>query len=203
MGSNGLSGKARLPAVTYFIAASEATIGAQPQMPAELKRNIALERTGIDVPGMGFVGEKIAIDAKKLEVRRERSDVSLRMGNDVIARFGSDEWGARDAVRAIADAKFTEFCRAGRVTFFLVGGKPPAHVPFLAKSTRFDPASLRAKEVNAKWCVMDSSGRPLLPADSEKDALEAIKVVKAYGFDTLATLGSSPTNNLQFFAKSR
>ncbi len=199
----GTVGKGRVPAVTYFIAATEATIGAQPNTPADLKRDIVLDRTGIDVPGLGYHGEKIAIEARKLEVRRERSDVSLRMGSDVLARFGSDEWGARDAVRAIQDGRFTEFCRVGSLTFFLVQGKPPVNVPFLAKSRRFDPGSLRMLQMNQSWVMLDAGGRPLMTAESEKAGNEAIMVIKAFGFDTLATIGSSPTNNLQFLAKSR
>jgi len=198
----GTVGRGREPAVTYFIAATDTTPGASPTKSADLQRQV-LTRTGIDVPGLGFIGERIAIEPKKLEVRRDGSDVTLRMGNEILAHFGSDEWAARDAVRVIEQARFTEFCRFGGMTFFLVKGKAPTAVPFHARSTRFDPASLRSRELNGKWYAIDASGRPVLPATDEKEAVEIVKIVKAFGFDTVATVGNSPTANLQFLVKSR
>ena len=130
--------------------------------------------------------------------------MTLRHGPEVIARFGTDEWAAGDAVRVIQEAHFTEFCRFGSAGVVLprawqaadAGAVPGAHHALRLRS-------LRPRELSGKWCVTDVTGKPILPASSEAEANDLIRIVKAYGFDTLATVGNSATANLQFLAKSR
>lgn len=197
-GFNRLGTVGKGPAVTYFYTSFDTSnADVQPRI------DVSRARMGLELPGHGFAGEKCAIDARKLEVRRENNAVSLRMGQEVFAKFGSDEWGARDAVRMIQMERYTEFGRVGCATFFLKDGKPPTTVPFHAKGLRFDPASLKAKEQKGSWLIADASGKPLPPAASEAEANEVIRVVRAFGFDTVATVGNSPTACLHFYVKSR
>lgn len=198
----GTIGKPTSPAVTYFYIGPE-TAGI-PLNPLDNSRRLDpnLTRTGIEVPGLGFLGEKIILDVKKLEVRREPRTVTLRQGNEVIASF-EDEWTARDAVRLLEQARYTEFCRYGSATFFLKDGKAPTQVPFLARCSRFDASSLQSKMVFDKLWVVDVTGRKVFPAADENEAKELIKVIRAFGFDTHCQIGTSQTHNLQFLAKTR
>ncbi|CAN5322345.1 hypothetical protein BH11PLA2_BH11PLA2_00780 [soil metagenome] len=204
----GTVGRGGVPAVTYLFAAPEIA-GARATNPniagLQAQQEKLLTRTGIEVPGVGTVGEKIVIDPRKIELRRDKSAFVIVSGNEVLANFGTDEWAARDAIRVIQDARFSEFCKLGTsgVTFFLVNGIAPTRVPFHARQTKFDPGSLRAKEFNGKWCVMDITGKPLLLAGDEAEANQLLKVMKAFNFDTVAVVGNSPTNNMRFLAKSR
>jgi hypothetical protein len=197
-GFNRLGTVGKSPAVTYFFTSLDASHSdVQPRVDA------SRIRMGLELPGGGFAGEKCAIDARKLEVRREGNTSGLRMGAEILATFGSDEWGARDAVRMIQLERYTEFARVGGATFFLKDGKPPTSVPLHAKSLRFDPASLKTKEQKGIWTIADAGGKQLPAAASEAEANDLIRVVKAFGFDTLATVGNSPTACLHFYVKSR
>lgn len=192
-GFNRLGTVGRSPAATYFYTSLDSSNSdVQPRVDA------SNQRLGVDVPGVGYIGEKLTIDPRKLEVRREANIWTLRMNQEVLARFGSDEWAARDAVRMIQQERYTEFCRIGQTTFFLKNGKPPTSLPFHSKGTRFGIEKLGTRELNGKWSVTDSLGKPVLAASTEEEACDLIRIVKAYGFDTVGYLGG-----LQFLIRSR
>jgi hypothetical protein len=72
-----------------------------------------LTRVGIPVGGVGFVGEMIKIDPRKLDVRKDGAEWVIASGTEVIGRYGQTEWAARDAARTIQDSRFTEYCKVG------------------------------------------------------------------------------------------
>lgn len=163
-----------------------------------------LTRTGIPVPGAGFVGERVVIDSRKAEVRRERGEYVLAHGPDVLARFGASQWAAADALKAVQECRFTEFCRFGTsgVTFFLVNGAAPTRVPFSAQSTNFDPEKVAARPAAGRWGVFESGGRMIYPAATKEEAEQLVRIIKGYQFDQLCRVGLSPRASLQFLAKS-
>ena len=196
------------PPLAYFFAAPENTTGtaivASPIIKAAQER--AMNHTGLDVPGVGYVGEKIRIDYKKVEVRRDKGDFVVAYGPEILGRFGASEWTARDALKVIQDARFTEFCKFGTagVTFFLIGEKAPKDVPFSVQGSRFAPGSLTVRPINGKWWLCgESSARLLLPAGSQEEGEQLVKLVKAYGFDQLCQIGTSSHSTMQFLAKGR
>lgn len=204
----GAAGRAE-PVLTYFFAQPDMTAAAPPAgVSAGLSaaaQEMALTRTGIEVPGVGYVGEKVAIDPRGVEARRERGEWVVAAGREVLGRFGASEWAARDAVRVVQECRFTEFCRFGTagVTFFLADGQAPRQVPYFAQGARFNPAGLRVREMAGKWWVYDGGGRALLPAGSADEAGQLVALVKAYGFDQLCQVGTSPRASLKFLAKGR
>jgi hypothetical protein len=164
----------------------------------------SLTRTGIPVPGVGFVGERILIDPRKVEVRRERGEYVLAHGSDVLARFGSSQWAATDALKAVQECRFTEFCRFGSagVTFFLVNGAAPTRVPFSVQGTSFDPEKVAARATSGRWGVFESGGRMLYPAATKEEAEQLVRIIKGYQFDQLCRVGLSPRASLKFLAKT-
>ena len=139
----GVVGAAAQPAMSYLFVSLDADRpklgGGQLMLNAQVD---ALTRTGIPVPGVGYTGEMVKIDAKKVEARKDGAEWVVAAGPEVLGRFGPTEWAAREAARTVQDAKFTEFCRLGGtsgLTFFLRDGKPPARrrsAPRGATSTR-------------------------------------------------------------------
>jgi hypothetical protein len=195
------------PAMSYFYAA--AVLAQQNQGPdptATLARTVQedqLTRTGVAVPGVGFVGERLVIDPRKVEVRKDRGEFVLAHGPDLLARFGQSEWTARDALKVVQDCRFTEFCTVGSgATFFLVNGAAPTRVPFSVQGTKFDPQQLKARQVNGRWGVFEAGGRMLFSADSKAEAEQLVRVVQAYEFDQLCQIGLSPRASLKFLAKT-
>jgi hypothetical protein len=192
------------PALTYFYAHSEIELPPTNSLPAAIQEQ-ALTRTGIEVPGLGYVGEKIAIDSRKVEARRDKGEWVVAAGSEILARFSGNEWAARDAAKVVREGRFNEFCRFGTagVTFFLVNGQAPTRVPFFAQTTRFDPQQLQVREIAGKWWLFDTNGRQLLPAGSETEAEQLVKLIQAYGFDQLCQVGTSPAASMKFLGKGR
>lgn len=201
----GLIGPHTAPAMAYFFAALEgeraAPVGGALVAAAQEQ---AMTRTGIPVPGVGYVGEMLRIDPRKVEARREGGDWVVAHGPDVLGRFGPWEWGARDAVRAIQDGRFTEFCRVGSagVTFFLSNGKAPTKVPFSAQGRRFNPADLKAQLVNDRWAVTEG-GRHLFDVSGPEEGEQLVRVLRHFQFDQVCLLGQHPRAGLQFLARHR
>lgn len=165
-----------------------------------------LTRTGIEVDGGkgGAVGERIVIDAKAVELKRDKGDWKLMHGSDALASFGASEWTGRDALKLVQDSRFTEFCRFNAdVTFFLVNGQAPSRVPFAAQATRFDRDALKVKLASGgKYGLYEGQGRQLFVCDSEKEADQLLKVIQQYGFDTTCQIGLGAKSSLRFLAKS-
>lgn len=196
------------PSMTYFYSAPEIPGHVEKSSPnAALIRAAqeqSLTRTGVDVPGVGYVGEQIAIDPMKLEIKKVQSEWLLLHGQDVLGRFGYSELTARDAMRVVKDGRFTQFCRVGNpgVTFFLVNGQPPKKVPFEAQGMRFEASDVRAREtIPGLWAVCDANGRTILPAAGKDDAELVASVIRAYKFDQLCKVGQSPKAQMTFLAK--
>ena len=189
--------------MTYFFAMPEAEgfPNGGGGIPAALQEQ-SLARTGIPVPGVGFTGEMVKIDARKVEVRKDGFEWVVAFGPDVVAKFGPAEYLARDSAKVIQDARFTEFCRFGsnNLTFFLVNGKAPTKVPFAAQGKRFDPASLRTQTVADRWCVTEN-GRPLFDVSCAEEGEVLIRLLKAYQFDQVCQVGQTARASMFFLAK--
>jgi hypothetical protein len=203
----GLVGPPAAPAMAYFFAALESDKAVRPAGGGSLAaaaQEQALTRTGIPVPGVGYVGEMIKIDPRKVEARREQGEWVVAHGPDVLGRFGPWEWGARDAVRVVQDGRFTEFCKVGSagVTFFLANGKAPTKVPFSAQGRRFNPADLRAQPIGDRWAVTEG-GRHLFDVGGPEEGEQLIRLLRHFQFDQVCLVGQNPRAGLQFLARAR
>jgi hypothetical protein len=190
------------PALTYLYAAPDGDPAPPTNPLAAAVAEQSLTRVGIPVPGIGYFGEAVKIDARRLIVKQDGPDWVVASGSEVLARFGPAEYTAREAARIALEARFTEFCRAGGQTFFLTNGKAPTRVPFSATGRRFDPASLRAGPYGTRWAVTES-GRHLFDAADQAEAEGLVKLLKHYGFDTVCQVGTPPRAGMTFLAKSR
>jgi len=173
----------------------------------ELGRQVqieALARTGIPIPGLGFVGEMVRIDFRKVEVRRDGHEWVLAHGPDVLGRFGAGEWQARDALRVVQDGHFTDWCKFGTpgVTFFLASGKAPTRASFASVARQFGESELQVRQFNNKWWVLASS-RPLFEVASAAEGEDLIRLLKHFGFNQICQTGNSPRASMTFLAKAR
>lgn len=186
----GVVGTPAQPVMSYLFVSLD-QVPQQPGGAALMTAQIdSLTRTGIPIPGVGFTGEMVKIEPRKVEVRKDGAEWVVACGPEVLGRFGPTEWAAREAARAVQDAKFTEFCKLGGasgLTFFLTDGKPPKRAPYNAQGRTFDPAALKVQEVNQKWVVTDA-GKHLFDVGSAQEGETVVRVLKAYGFDQTAHL---------------
>ena len=197
------------PLFAYFYAATEGLDqqqvenGTSPLMRLAQVQN--LDRTGIPVPGVGFVGELLRIDPNQLELRNEGGQWIIAQGSDTLAEFGRNEWTARDALKIVQDIHATEFCTMEtgdtQVTFFLQNGKAPDHLPFAVQGERFDPKTLRVRPIGTTWTIY--SGRTRLYVTQTKEQADAIvRVIQAYDFNQLCQVGLSRTTSMKFLARN-
>ena len=201
----GMVGSTVAPALTYFYAGAEQQ-GALPVTANALAlayQENALVRTGIPVPGVGYMGEMVKIEPRKVESRREGTEWVVVSGSEVLGRFGRDEAAARDAMRIIRDGYFTEFCRVGshELTFFLVNGQAPTRIPLSAYGRRFDLNVLRTYSIGSRWAVTEN-GRFLFDVANKQEGDSLIKLLKYYRFDQVCRIGSSPRTGLTFLART-
>ncbi len=196
------------PAMAYFYAAP---VGANPAKPNGAMAALAaaaqeqnLTRTGIPVPGLGFVGERLVIDARKVEVRKDRGEWVLAHGPDVLTHFGQSEWSARDALKVVQDCRFTEFCKFGTagVTFFLIHGQAPTKVPFACQGSKFTTTTLAVRPMEGKWAIYDGAGRMVFPAGTQQEGEQLVKLMQMFQFDQVCQVGLSPRASLKFLAKT-
>lgn len=194
------------PVMTYFFVGPDTGPVQKDALTAlSLQAQIdSLTRVGIPVPGVGYVGEMIRVDPKKLEIRREGSNWVIALGNDILGNFGPSEWAARDALRTIEQARFTEFCKLGSagLTFFLVDGKAPRKVPFSTQGRRFDLESLKVQRYGDRWAITEN-GRHLLDCANADEGEVLIRVLKAFQFDQFCHIGPSSKLGISFFAKAK
>lgn len=194
------------PAMSYLFAAVDAEqSGRMPNVSVPVALQEAfLTRTGIPVPGVGFVGEMIRIDPRKVELRKLNSEWVVAHGSDVLARVGPTEWIAREALRVVQDGRFTEFCRFGSagLTFFLVDGKAPTRIPFSAHGRQYDLGALKVQATGTRWRVTET-GRPLFDVASPEEGEALIRLLRAYHFDQLCHVGPSPRAGMTFLGRSR
>lgn len=203
----GVVGTQAQPAMSYLFASMDKeppkVFGGQLLFNAQVD---AMTRTGIPIPGVGFTGEMVKIDPRKVEARKVGFEWVVASGPEVLGNFGATEWAAREAARTVRDANFTEFCKVGgqsNLTFFLRDGKPPTRAPFSAQGRNFDPNGLKVLRINGKWSVTDS-GKPLLDVGSPQEGDVIVRVLKAYGFDQMAHLGVGiPKGGITFLVKNR
>jgi hypothetical protein len=201
----GLVGSPTSPAMSFLFVGPEEKLqnGGLPLFQSQVD---ALAVTGIPVPGVGYVGEMVKLNAREVDARKDGTEWVVAAGAQVLGRFGPTEFAARDAARVIRDAGYTEFCRLGGtsgVTYFLKDGKPPARAPFSAQGRSFDATAVKATQVNGKWMVT-SAGRGLFDAANQQEAEIVARVLQAYGFDQMAHLSSgSAKGGIGFMVKTR
>ena len=211
------------PAMTFFTSHPNGTVQASAKLPPSVSFKMqadAMTRTGIPLPVFGslgerklvdpakaeYVGEMVSIDPRRAELRTEGREIVLACGREVLARFAAnDDYAAREAQRAVRDARLTELCQFGTagVAFFLSNGQAPRNLPMHATGPRFDIAGARALQINGRWHLADAVGRPLAPAGSREEAESLKAVMRAFGFDQIATFGSGGKPALTVFAKAR
>jgi hypothetical protein len=196
------------PAVMHYLFAGAGDMphpSAGPFAKAALQAQIdGLTRVGIPVGGVGFVGEMVRFDPRKLDVRKDNGEWVVATDAEVIGRFGPSEYAARDALRTVRESRFNEFCTLGSAgtTFFLVDGRAPTRVPYHVQGRRFDPNGLKVSQAGGKWAVTEN-GRHLLDCASAEEGETLVRVLKHYQFDQLCHMGPSARVGLSFFAKGK
>lgn len=202
-----VGGSIRTPAMTYLFVAPDSD-GAPPPavnpLVAAAQEN-ALTRTGIPVPGVGYIGEMVKFDPRKVTSHREpNGEWVVTDGQNILARCGTWEWTARQVVRTIQDGRFTEFCTVGSVgiTFFLVNGKAPTQIPLVVQNRRFDLGTVKAQKVGERWIITEND-RHLFDVSGPDEGEAIVRLLRHFRFDQICQIGTPPQTGVMFMARSR
>lgn len=203
------------PVLMYFLTGPEQELGktsAPPHLPQPLTmhqvlfpRQLALPRPLLHDPETG--GERLPIDWRQVQVRRQGQRVQLVHGHLRLADFGSNELDAREALRLVQFYRFTEQCRFGTsaqpVTFFLVNGRAPRGLGLGVQGRPFRPEALTLRHVEGRWLLCEGP-QPLLPGgNSEAEARRLLESIKKYQFDHLCWVGRAEAPALTFLVQTR
>jgi hypothetical protein len=172
---------------------------APPPATAALSLLNDVSRTSLLLPGNVYAGPKKAIDASRLQVvRRDRGEVVLVHGDEVLARFGSSEVEARAAMRALQDGQVTEVARIGStgLHLFLTNGQPIHGSPLGAAKANLRADRVKVQKIRESWWVTEDN-RPLIEAGTRDDAELLIQVIKVYDLHTICTFGRPESGGLR------
>jgi hypothetical protein len=171
-----------------------------------LLQESSLDRTGIEVPGVGLVGVKTNIDATKLIVRKDAGEFVLVAGTEIIANFKHDEWSANDALRLLKTYyKPTAIVRVGNpgIQFFLQDDRVPNRLPFGTVGNEFKRDRLSViTTVDNKYKVVDMLGQEIVKCKSKSDCETIIRTIEHFGLNRMCKIGQTDQNSLRFLAKS-
>ncbi|MBL8795695.1 MAG: hypothetical protein JNM56_17450 [Planctomycetia bacterium] len=202
------------PILMAFMASSEKNGEPNQQLAAPLAISPGqwLNPRQLTAPSMFTVdpkggGERLPIDWRNVQLRREGQDWKLKVGNENLADFGSDEIQAREALRVFQYYRFSELCRVGQtekpLTFYLVNGQAPRGIKFGVRSTSFRPERLSVRQNDDGWMIYDGEKPILRGGDSFAAARQVLDTIKKHGFDCWCSVGKPGRDGLGFFARER
>ena len=204
----GFVGGTDTPSLRYFFAAKETNAVAKPNeaksAQAAAFQEAALDRAGIEIPGFGNVGQKVNLDVKKLDVQKDGADFILVHSGDVLAKFGRDEWSARDALRVVQKMEPTAIVHVGSpgITFFLKGTDPPNRLPFGTTGAAFYSDRLTPRQTaDGAFHFYDTLGREIASVKTQKEADAVRAAIKHFALNRTCQIGKSPATSLTFLSR--
>jgi hypothetical protein len=164
-----------------------------------------LSQQGLILPKFGYVGERLPIESRKLDLVKHQSDWTIVHGKEVLGHFGLQESRARDALRLLQDAHMTELVLVGKSGFpiFLANGKAPRSVVLGFNTIRLNPAQMKIQMVNDSCCITEGIRTVLSFGDNRTDADLVLKVLQHFQFDQVLTVGEPDRGGLRLFTKSK
>jgi hypothetical protein len=158
------------------------------------------------LPGWEERAEVVAIDGRQVQLRRQEGAWSLAAGDFVLARFGSDEAAARQALQVLRHYHFTELCRVGRpapvFSYYLVNGQAPRGLTFGLVGQAFQPDKLSVQPLGRQWALCEGDKVLVVLGESAADAHQLLAAVQRNRFDRLCRVGPAP-EGMTFFVRVR
>lgn len=156
------------------------------------------------LPDLTALGDRVPLDWRQVQVRREGASWKLAMGGYVLADFGTDERSARVAHAAVQHYRFTEHVLVGapvHFSYFLCNSQAPRGVPVGVQALPFNPSGLTVQPRDGAFVVADGY-RPLVRFNDKTEAEYVLKVIQRQQFDRLCRVGSGE-QGLTFLARVR
>jgi hypothetical protein len=157
------------------------------------------------LPDAGTVGDRVPLDARRLDLRRESGEWLLYAGKTPLGRFGVSERDAGAAVQLLQQYRVTELCRLGQSEFgfFLSNGRAPeggSIVGLSARPLRADQLSVR--QIGGSWAVCEGTRTLWDFGERADDARHALAAIRHYGFNYAVPVGNGRLGNVHLLVKA-
>lgn len=144
----------------------------------------------------------LAIDPMNLQVRQVAGNWTIVDDAQLVLDFGASKPNADRAKDIIARYWFDRICYFGRphppMTYFTVNGHAPSGAMAGEDAIAFDLAGVVAQQLGGSWIVTDGLSRLLDFGNSKADALQAVTIIKRYGFTHQCFVGR-PNAQMMYF----
>lgn len=144
----------------------------------------------------------LAIDPMNLQVRQVAGTWTIVDDAQLVLDFGASKPNADRAKDIIARYWFDRICYFGRphppMTYFTVNGHAPSGAMAGEDAIAFDLAGVVAQQLGGSWIVTDGLSRLLDFGNSKADALQAVTIIKRYGFTHQCFVGRPNTPMMYF-----
>lgn len=144
----------------------------------------------------------LAIDPMNLQVRQVAGNWTIVDDAQLVLDFGASKPNADRAKDIIARYWFDRICYFGRphppMTYFTVNGHAPSGAMAGEDAIAFDLAGVVAQQLRGSWIVTDGLSRLLDFGNSKADALQAVTIIKRYGFTHQCFVGR-PNAQMMYF----
>jgi hypothetical protein len=157
----------------------------------------------LTLPSIGDVGERVPVDAARLDLRREGGEWVLYAGRSPLGRFGMSERAGRLALQTLQQFRVTELCRVGDsgFAFFLSNGRAPQGTVIGTAAKPLRTELLNVRQIESTWAICEGNFPVMRFGDKADDAQRALAAIRAYRFDHYVQI--DPTRSLFLFAKTR
>jgi hypothetical protein len=164
-----------------------------------------LAQQGLILPNIGYVGGRLPLESRKIEMVKAQNDWTIVHGRDVLGRFGTNEARARDALHLLQDARITEVVLVGKSGFpiFLANGKAPRPLVLGFGTARLNPAQMKVQSINGSYCITEGSRSVLSFGDNRTDAELVLKVLQHFQFDQMIVTGDPDRGGIRLFSKTK
>ena len=144
----------------------------------------------------------LAIDPRSVQVREITGSWKIVDGDQWVLDFGTQQANADRARDVIVHYGFNRICYVGRphppMMYFTVNGHAPSGAMAGEDAIAFDPAAVVAQQLAGSWIVTDGSARLLDFGNSKANALNALSIIKRYGFTHQCFVGR-PNAPMMYF----
>jgi hypothetical protein len=149
--------------------------------------------------------DRVAIDARQVQVRHDGIDWKLAMGNHVIANFGPNQADAQLAQAALRYYRCSEQVFVGNpkplFSYFLSGGMAPHGTAYAYNAITFHPEALQVRQLGTDYVLHDGAQVVMSFGGRAAEARQTLEAIQRYKFDRLATFGRGD-QSLTLFVRS-
>jgi hypothetical protein len=149
--------------------------------------------TGSLLPQTPQPGDRVPIDSRQLQVKRDGGDWKLSAGGRVLANFGPNEVDARLAQAALRYYGCTEQVLIGRpepvFSYFLSNGQAPHGLVHYVQGVSFRPDSLALAQLGGSCVIWDGTQVLLSFGDRINEAQQTLQAIQQHRFDHLCSIG--------------